>query len=119
MKHSEEAGKIAPDMPFIAGQLLNGRGRRIEKSGISHPLVAADEAAYLLGNRKGNHKMMAGKQMVHVGFQPLAGLVVLARGAMTVAAGAINGVEKTALLTLVMGSARLPGAASDDGADDF
>ena len=119
MKHSEEAGKIAADMPFIAGQLLDGRGRRIEKSGISHPLVAADEAAYALRNREGDQEVMAGKQLIQVGFQPLAGLVVLACGTVTVAAGAINSVEKTALLTPVMGGTRLSGAASGDGIDDF
>jgi hypothetical protein len=56
---------------------------------------------------------------IQLGLQPLAGFMVLAIGAMAIAAAAIYHVVFTALGALIDGSTVMIGAAIDNGIDDF
>jgi hypothetical protein len=119
MEHSKEAGQIAPDMLVIGSELFDGFGRGFEKSRVDEPLVSSDKTAQAFGNREGEHEVMAGKLPVDLAFEPISGLAVLTGGAMAIAAGAINEVAMSTLLTLIEGDPGLLGAALENGIHGF
>lgn len=86
VKHPEETGDITADEFFIAGEFFQGLGRGFEHCGIGGTLVAADEASQLLGYRERDHEMVAGQLPLHLLFQPLLRLVVLAYRAVAIPA---------------------------------
>lgn len=61
--------------------------------------------------------MTAGQSPFKLGIQPLAAFMILALGAMAVAAGAVDQVFLAAVIALIDGDAVLPGPAVDDGLD--
>ena len=62
---------------------------------------------------------MSGKASGHLLGEPLLGFVMLAIGAMPIAAGAIDKVVLGAALAVIEGDAELTAAAVNDGMDDF
>lgn len=81
--------------------------------------MAADEAAHLFRYREGDHEMMSRQLPADLCFQPLAGFVMLACGAMPVATGAINQTGVSAFGTFVVADSGLLSAACHDGIDGF
>ena len=81
--------------------------------------MAADEASEVLWHGKGYHEMMSGQLAIQLRLQPFSGFMVLAIGAMPIAAAAIYHVLFTAFGTLIDGSAVIIRAAIDDGINDL
>jgi hypothetical protein len=79
--------------------------------------MSAAEVPKLLGYGKGEQEVVARESSVKLCFQPLAAFVILALGAVAVAAGAVDMMFFPAAVALIDGNAELPGTAVDDGID--
>jgi len=101
VKDSQESRKITADILFIGSQLFDGLGGGFEQGGVGHCLVFPYKAAQLFGDRKGDHEVVSGKLMLHPFIQPLPDFMILASGAMAIAAGAIDQMGPAAFFTLV------------------
>ena len=81
--------------------------------------MAADKATELLRHGKGDHEVMSGQLSIQLFCQPFMGLMMLAVWAMSIAAGAVNGMLLAAPFALKDACAVIIGAAVYDGIDDF
>jgi hypothetical protein len=109
VKYPKEPWKITPNVLLISGKLFDGLGRCVEKSRVGHSLMASNEAVQAPGNCKSDHEMVTWKPAFHLSFEPLAGFQVLTCRAMAVAAGAVDDMEVSTLLALVISDACLLG----------
>jgi len=119
VKDAEESREIASDVLSIRGQFLDGLRGGGEQGGIGSPLIAADEASEVFRDGEGDHEVVSGQLSLDLSFEPLVGLVMLAVGAVAVAAGAVDAVGRAAFLALVDRRACGWGAAVHDGVDHF
>lgn len=71
------------------------------------------------GHGECDHEMVSRNLPIHLFTQPLSGFMMLAIGAMTIAAAAVNYMVFAALGALIDRSAIMPRAAVDDGVDDL
>ena len=81
--------------------------------------MAADKAPELLRNGEGDHEMVPWKLPFHLIYQPLMCLMVLAVGAMPVAARFMNDVAFTAIFTFVNHGSAVWCSTVHDGANDL
>src|ERR671922_1260477 len=88
MEDAEEAGGITAEVGWVLGQCFDCVCRGLEQGSISEALMAADERPELVWDGKGEHEMRSGQLPLHLSFQPLSGLVVLAAGTVAGVVGA-------------------------------
>jgi len=119
MEHTKKAGQITADVLRIVCHCFEGIRGCTEKGCIALSLVAADEAAKLLRYCKGDHKMVSGQLPLHPLFQPLSGFVVLAGGAMAIAAASEDPMTTAALFAPINQKAAVASSAVNDGIDGF
>jgi hypothetical protein len=81
--------------------------------------MASDEPPQGLGNGEGHHEVMTRELAFDLGFEPLSALFAPARGAVTVAAGAIDDVRPPTLFTCIGCRAGLLGPAYRDRMNGF
>jgi hypothetical protein len=81
--------------------------------------MAADEGAEGFGNGKSDQEVVAGQLLFKSFIQPFLVLLILALGAVPVAAGAKRPVCLAAVGALVEGQAAGVGSAGDHSLDDF
>jgi hypothetical protein len=73
----------------------------------------------LLREGKGDHEMMSGQLPLKLLFEPVSAFLVLAGGTVSVAARTKDGMNLSAMLTIIDGSAAIRCAALVDGLDHF
>ena len=88
MQDADQA-ELSADNTRILGQLLCCRCRGLKEQIIEKGLVRAGERAQCGGDGEGEHEVRDRQQKILLFFQPFLGFVVLALGAMTVAAGVV------------------------------
>ena len=101
VEHAEEAWEIGTEVFSIEGKFFDRIRRRLEQSGVTGALVLAHEGAQLLWDGKGDQEVMTRELALELFFEPLLGFVVLASGAVAIAAGAKELARLSAALTLV------------------
>jgi len=83
-----------PDLPThkarILGQLLGGLSRSAEKQVVDQLLVLAGEQAQFRGERESQQEVRDGQEQSLLHVQPVLGLLVLALGAVAIAARVIT-----------------------------
>jgi hypothetical protein len=115
----EEAGEIGTDVLLIEGEFFDGVGGSLEQSGVSQALVLSHEVAQRFWDRKRNQERVSWELALDLFFEPLLGFMVLAGGAMAIAAGAIELARLSAAVTLVKRHPAGLRTTGDDGIDDF
>ena len=61
VEDAKESREISADILLIQGEFFDSFGGGFEEGRVSHSLVFANEAAQVLGDGKGEQKMMTGK----------------------------------------------------------
>ena len=83
-----------PDLPThkarVLGQLLGSLSRSAKEQVVEQFLVLAGDLAQFSGKRESQQEVRDGQEQSLLGFQPVLGLLVLALGAMAIAAGMIT-----------------------------
>ena len=119
VQDAEEAGEIGADVLLIEGEFFDGIGGSLEQSGVSQALVSPHEVAQRFWDRKGNQEMVSWELALDLFLQPLLGFIVLAGGAVTIAAGAIELARLSAAVALVERHPASFRTTGDDGIDYF
>ena len=88
VEDTEEAWEIGTDVILIEGEFFDGVRGSLEQSGVSHALVLSHEGTQLFWDRKRNEEMVAWELALDLFLEPLLSLMVLAGGAVAIAAGA-------------------------------
>lgn len=81
--------------------------------------MTPQKRAELFRNGEGDHEVRSGKHSLLLFVQPLLGFLVLAHGAVTIAAGLVDDMKLSAGLTLINGLTEISGTAVHDGLDDL
>ena len=119
VKDPEEAGEIGADVLWICGEFFDGIRGGLEQSGVTEALVLAHERAQLFWDGEGDQKVMTRELAFELFLEPLLGFVVLAGGAVAIAAGAQELLRLGAVLTLIERDTAGLGTAGDQSIDDF
>ena len=119
VQHTEEAWEIGTDVFGISGELLDRRRRRLEQSRVTEAVVLADEGTQLFRNGKRDQEVMAWELALNLGLEPLLGFVVLAGGAMAIAAGDKELLRFGTTLALIESDAASLSTTRRDGVNDF
>jgi hypothetical protein len=119
VEHAEEAGLRSADPLRIGGQVPDGGAGSVEEGGVAEALILPHEAPQFCGQGEGEEKVGSGQQALLLGLEPLQALVVLAGGAVAIAAALTGAVALTASGAGVEDGAELAGAAGGDGAQDL
>ena len=119
MKDREEAWKICADVFGVKGKLFDGLRGGFEHGRIPCSLMGADECAKLFGDGKGNHEVVSGETLIDSCLQPLSCFMVLAGRTVSIAAGLVDDMRFTALLTHIMSDAGIFCTAINKRLDDF
>ena len=104
---------------MIGGEFFNCLRGGLKQGGVSGALVFAHEGAQLFWDSEGDEEMVSGELAVDLFLKPLSSLIVLAGGAMAIAAGAIELMGLGAGFTLVDGQAAAFGATGHHRINDF
>lgn len=115
MQDSEEAGLVAADELIICDKHFDCLRRGGKQCRVGFSLVASEGRSQLLGDGKGDHKVVAGKLAFQLSVEPLSGFVILADRAMPITAGAVTDMDVSATATIVNHEATGGGSAADDG----
>jgi hypothetical protein len=119
VEHSEEAWEIGTEVLWIEGEFFDRLRGRLEQSGVTGVLVLAHERTQLFWDGKRDEEVVTGQLALDLFSQPLLGLIVLAGGAVAIAAGAKELARLSAALALVERHPAGLGATRRDGIDDF
>jgi hypothetical protein len=119
VEHAEEAREIGTDVLLIEGKFFNRIRGRLEQSGVTGALVLAHERTQLLWDGKRDEEVVTRQLALDLFSQPLLGLIVLAGGAVAIAAGAKELARLSAALALVERHPTGLGTTRRDGIDDF
>ena len=119
VQHPEEARQIATNVLGICGEFLDSSGGSLEQSRVTGALVLAHERAQRFGECKGNQEVVPRELALDLFFKPLLSFVVLAGGAVAIAAGNKELLRLGAALALVKRDTASLGATGHDGVDDF
>jgi hypothetical protein len=104
---------------WICGEFFDRIGGSFEQSGITDTLVLPDERAQLFWDGEGNEEVMTWELALELFLEPPLSFVVLAGGAMAIAAGAKELARLGATLALVERDAASFRTTGRDGIDDF
>ena len=104
---------------LIEEEFFDGRRGRLEQSAVSQALVLPHEGAQRLWDSKGEQEVMTWELALELFFKPLLRLVVLAGGAVAIAAGNKELLRLGAAIALVKRDPASLGATGHDGVDDF
>jgi hypothetical protein len=115
MQDCGEARQIGSEQAGIAGQLLEGFGRGPKQGFVAHPFMGAKKGAKRWGHGEGEEEMRHWQLAGLLGVKPLASFVVLALGAVAIAAGAMDKVFASTVSTLIESRAELPGTTVEQG----
>jgi hypothetical protein len=119
VEHAEEAWEIGTEVFSIKGKFFDRIRRRLEQSGVTGALVLAHERTQLFWDGKRDEEVVTRRLALKLFLQPLLGFIVLAGGAVTIAAGAIELLRLSAALALVERHPAGFRTTGDDGIDDF
>ena len=119
VQNAEEAGQTGADVLWIEGEFFDRISGCLEQSGVTDALVLPHQDTQRLWDRKGDQEMVTWELALDLFFEPLLGFVVLAGGAMAIAAGAIELRKLGAAIALVKRDAASFGTTRHDGIDDF
>jgi len=119
LEHAEEACQIGADKAVVFGQQLQGLGGGLKQGVVGGFCVGADEVPQLLRHGKSDQEIVCGEASGHLLGEPLLGFMVLAVGAVPIAAGALDEMALVAGSAEVEGKAELTASAVGDGLDDF
>jgi hypothetical protein len=119
MQDAEEAWEVTTDVLWICGEFFDGIGRSLEQSRVTDALVLTHEGAQLLWDGKRDQEVMTRELALELFSQPLLGFVVLAGGAVAIAAGAKELAALSAALALVERDPTGFRTTGDNGVDDF
>src|ERR1700724_3345057 len=87
MQDPEEAWEIGTDVLRIEGEFFDGLRGRPEQSAITDARVLPHERTQLLWDGKRDEEVVAWELTPDLFFEPLLGFIVLAGGAVAIAAG--------------------------------
>ena len=118
MQNADQA-ELSADKTRILGQLLCCRCRGLKEQIIEKGLVRAGERAQSSRDGEGEHEVRDRQQKILLFLQPLLGFVVLALGAMTVAAGVVAVLSLVALRAGIGLSTQGGGTALLNGAHNL
>jgi hypothetical protein len=107
------------DELLVSRERLQGARDRREERAIARALIRSHEASDLLGHGEGDHEVRAREELRGLRVQPAVGLVVLARRAVPVAAGAVHDALRATSVAAVDGMAKLARPAGGDGMNHF
>jgi hypothetical protein len=119
VEHAEEASLRGADPLPIGGEVLDGAAGGIEEGAVAEALVAAREAAEFRRQGESEEKVGTGQQALLLALEPGLALVVLAGGAVAIAAALPCAVVLPASGAGVDDGAEFPRAAGGDGAQDL
>jgi len=119
VKDAPEAGEIGSYELLVGGQGFQCLGRCLEHGLVAKALVGPDEGAELLWDREGDQEVWSWQLAFHLSMEPKLSFVVLAGGAVAVAARAEDEMGLMTLGTVVEHGAVGFTLAVDDGLGDL
>lgn len=101
MQDAGETRQVSTDKACLFGEAFDGLRGRFEQGRIGELLMRADEGSEGFGDGEGDEKVRPGKLFVELFVEPVLSFMMLALGAVAIAAGVVDAVLPATAVALI------------------